>query len=223
MSYLSKEEIKKQMGDWVKLIPYSFVKKALSTIESTEKNLNEVYPSKENIFRAFNLCQFKDLKVIIIGQDPFHTPDVANGLAFSINPTKTKKVPPSLLRILKEAKDDVGAEEQYDLSHWAKQGVLLLNTALTVKKSTPESHLLVWIKFTETLLKNISDYHSGIIYILWGKKAQYFKQFINEDTNYILEAGHPSPLNSRNNFLGCKHFSKVNEILKKQDLKTIEW
>lgn len=222
---LTKEYLKNTLGDWVKIIPYDLLAQTIENI-SKDAATHKVYPASSDVFKAFSLTPFRNLKVVILGQDPYHDGS-ADGLAFSNSTKRGLRPSPSLRNILKEVERDVynglWLDQNPDLTRWAEQGVLLLNTSLTVREKQAESHLRFWEKFTETLLRGISDYSTGVIYLLWGKKAQYYKRFINEKTNYVLEAGHPSPLNRANPFVGCGHFSKVNEILKSQDQEQIIW
>ena len=173
----------------------------------------KIYPPINLLFNAFDQTNFEDTRIIILGQDPYHGPNQAHGLAFSV-PFKTK-VPPSLKQIFKELKIDVGKEipTNGDLTSWSKQGVLLLNTALTVRQSKPNSHSKIWDKFTKLILTEISNNLHNTIFMLWGNHAKKYKYLIN-DTHHILEATHPSPLSSnRGGWFGTKHFSKANALL----------
>jgi len=196
-------------------------------IVESRKNFN-VFPEAKNMFRAFSLTPLRELRVVILGQDPYHTKGFATGLAFSSG--KEYEFPPSLQNILNEIEQDVyrgfyfNKPYNYDLSYWARQGILLLNTSLTVIEGKPGSHSQIWKPFTEYLFKEVLSKETGIIYLLWGNHAKKFKQYINSNNNYILEAAHPSPLSAHNGFFGCKHFSKVNEILESnngEDFKII--
>lgn len=183
-----------------------------------------VYPQKENIFKAFDLISFENLKVVIIGQDPYHQKGQAQGLAFST--PKNIKNPPSMVNILKEIHDDIGSStcDDGDLTSWAKQGVLLINTILTVEDSTPKSHQKKgWEIFTDTIIKTISDEKKDIVFILWGAGAIQKSKLIDETKHHILTAPHPSPLSSYRGFFGCKHFSQTNEILQSLHKKEIIW
>lgn len=181
-----------------------------------EKEKYHIYPAYEDTFNAFKYTPWDDVRVVILGQDPYHTPGMAHGLAFS---TLSDSCPPSLRNILKEVENDVydgfniPRSVTHDLTSWAEQGVLLLNTALTVRLGWPGSHLTYWQYFTQYVLEELSKYKTGVVYLLWGAKAQEYKQFINQNTNHILETSHPSPFSARKGFLGCGHFSKTNEIL----------
>ncbi len=183
-----------------------------------------VFPEKKNIFKAFSLTKLENLKVVIFGQDPYHGTGQAQGLAFS-TPSEIKN-PPSMVNILKEINDDIGKStcEDGDLTPWAKQGVLLLNTILTVEESKPKSHhKLGWEVFTDNIIKYISENCEGIVFILWGAPAIKKTKLIDESKHHILTSPHPSPLSSYRGFFGCKHFSKTNEILKKLRKEPIRW
>lgn len=182
-----------------------------------------VYPPKELVFNAFNLCHFEDVKVVIIGQDPYHGPGQANGLAFSVS--NGIKVPPSLKNIFKELNTDTGATipSSGNLEKWAKQGVLLLNAVLTVERSLPGSHRNKgWEIFTNSVIKHVSDEHKHVVFLLWGNYAIEKEYLINAQKHLILKAAHPSPL-ARGAFFGCKHFSKTNAYLAANGLKPIDW
>ena len=180
-----------------------------------------VLPEPKNFFRAFDLCELNNLKVVIIGQDPYHTPGVPNGLAFSVN--KNQKLPPSLINIFRELESDLGVKNYIgDLSAWSRQGVLLLNTCLSVCAGLPASHSNIgWENFTNAAIEEIQK-KKNIIFLLWGKHAQQKKAFIQED-NFILEAAHPSPLSANNGFFGCNHFSKTNNLLTSLGSDPIDW
>jgi uracil-DNA glycosylase len=191
---------------------------------SEERKKNIIYPDKNKIFSAFNLTPFNKVKVVIIGQDPYHGVGQANGLCFSVN-DEIKK-PPSLMNIFKEIKNDIGTEIPIsgNLEHWAKQGVFLLNSCLTVKHQKPASHKKIgWEQFTDATIKTISDNKKGVIFLLWGKFAQEKAHLIDEKKHHVLKSVHPSPLSAYNGFFGCKHFSKTNEILVQSNLKPIQW
>ena len=180
-----------------------------------------VLPEPKNFFRAFDLCELNKVKVVIIGQDPYHTPGVPNGLAFSVN--KNQKLPPSLINIFRELESDLGVKNYIgDLSAWSRQGVLLLNTCLSVCAGLPASHSNIgWENFTNAAIEEIQK-KKNIIFLLWGKHAQQKKAFIQED-NFILEAAHPSPLSANNGFFGCNHFSKTNNLLASLGSDPIDW
>ncbi len=184
-----------------------------------------VFPPKDKIFNAFSKSSLKDLKVVILGQDPYHGKGQAQGLAFST--PKEIKNPPSMVNILKEIKDDLKKDSSCldgDLNPWAKEGVLLLNTILTVEESKPKSHhKLGWETFTNNIIKYISENCEDVVFILWGAPAIAKSKLIDESKHHILTAPHPSPLSSYRGFFGCKHFSKTNEILKSLGKKPINW
>ena len=180
-----------------------------------------VLPEPKNFFRAFDLCELNKVKVVIIGQDPYHTPGVPNGLAFSVN--KNQKLPPSLINIFRELESDLDVKNYIgDLSAWSRQGVLLLNTCLSVCAGLPASHSNIgWENFTNAAIEEIQK-KKNIIFLLWGKHAQQKKDFIQKD-NFILEAAHPSPLSANNGFFGCNHFSKTNNLLTSLGSDPIDW
>src|SRR5690554_953093 len=183
------------------------------------------YPPKKDIFAAFKKCSYKKLKVVILGQDPYHGEGQAHGLAFSVN--KGIKFPPSLRNILKEVSEDIGSEipEDGELSHWAKQGVLLLNTTLTVKEKTAKSHHKKgWETFTDNIIQQISNHKENVVFLLWGRDARKKIKLIDREKHLILESGHPSPLSAiRGHWFGNKHFSKANNFLKEKEKATIDW
>lgn len=196
----------------------------LTKTVSEAYNKTTTFPAEENIFKAFSLCAFEDTKVVILGQDPYHGEGQAEGLSFSV--PEGIKTPPSLRNIYKElASDlDMSTPESGSLEHWAKQGVLLLNSTLTVESSLPASHQgLGWETFTDEVIKTISDKKENVVFLLWGKFAQDKATLIDESKHLILTASHPSPFSAHRGFLGCRHFSKVNKYLKKQGLKEIDW
>lgn len=182
-----------------------------------------IFPKEDIRYLAFDLCSFEDIKVCILGQDPYHQEGQAMGLCFSV-PVDIK-IPPSLVNIFKELYQDLGIQKiDGDLTSWAKQGVLLLNSTLSVRESCANSHSKLWKDFTDNAIKYISDEREGIIFILWGTNAKSKKKFIDDNKHYILESNHPSPLSAnRGGFFGCKHFSKCNEILLRNNKTQIEW
>jgi uracil-DNA glycosylase len=191
----------------------------------TEKSAGKtIYPPGPLLFNAFDKCPFETLKVVIIGQDPYHGAGQAMGLSFSVPPGV--KAPPSLVNIFKELKQDIGLQipPHGDLSHWATQGVLLLNATLSVRAEEPNSHALIgWQQFTNQVIKKISDEKKGIVFLLWGKFAQEKESLIDTQKHYVLKAAHPSPFSAHNGFFGCGHFSKTNDLLMKQGLQPIDW
>jgi len=183
-----------------------------------------VYPPAPLVFRALALCPPKQVRVVILGQDPYHGAGQAMGLAFSV--LGGTKIPPSLMNIFKELKSDVGIPipESGNLSHWAYQGVLLLNATMTVEAENAGSHQgKGWEQFTDHIIKMISDKQQHVVFILWGNYAQDKASLIDESKHLILTAPHPSPLSAHRGFFGSKHFSQANEYLKKQKLTEIEW
>ena len=183
-----------------------------------------IYPHQNLIFNAFEQCLLEEIKVVIIGQDPYHGAGQANGLAFSVN--VGQKIPPSLRNIYKELKDDVGFEipTHGDLTAWAKQGVLLLNSVMTVEEGKPGSHQLKgWETFTDAVINKISGENNGIVFLLWGNYAKSKMELIDASKHKIFTAAHPSPLSAYQGFFHCKHFSKTNEYLLQQGKKPISW
>ena len=184
-----------------------------------------IYPKPENIFACFNKFNFEDLKVVLIGQDPYHGPNQAMGLSFSV-PEKTKVLPPSLRNIFKELETDIGKREDRcgDLSNWANQGVLLLNTSLSVTRGKANSHSKYWTWLSDEIIKYISQNNQHIVFMLWGNHARKLKQFIDTDKHHVLEATHPSPLGAAHGgWFDCKHFSKTNSILEANNKGKIDW
>jgi uracil-DNA glycosylase len=184
-----------------------------------------VYPKQEDIFKAFELTPSRDVKVVILGQDPYHGEGQAHGLCFSV--PEGIKVPPSLKNIYKEIESDLGVKkdpENGNLEEWGKQGVFLLNAILSVVAGQPASHRgQGWEEFTDTVIKTISDQRKGVVFMLWGNFARGKKSLIDASKHLVLEAPHPSPFSAHTGFLGCKHFSQANEYLKERRRKEIEW
>ena len=196
----------------------------LKTFLRQEKKTHVIYPSGNKIFSAFNLCPFDKVKVIIIGQDPYHGPNQANGLCFSVS--DGIKPPPSLHNIFKELKADLGLEtpSSGNLDHWAKQGILMLNATLTVRAHQAGSHQKQgWEEFTDAVIRTLSQEKENLIFLLWGRFAQNKAQLIDDKKHFVLKAAHPSPFSAHSGFFGCKHFSKTNEILIKLNQKQIKW
>lgn len=203
------------------LAPYFATLKAKYLFEKSQGKI--LYPPANLIFNAFNLTPFSKLKVVILGQDPYHNEGEAMGLSFSV--PKGKKIPPSLKNIYKELEDDLGIPQSTngDLTKWAKQGVLLLNAILSVEKNKPTSHKdFGWQNFTDGVIKAISKNANVIIFLLWGNFAKSKRALIDTNKHFILEAAHPSPL-ARSGFSGCRHFSKTNAILTQLYKETIDW
>lgn len=183
-----------------------------------------IFPKGQDIFRAFDLCSFENLKVVLLGQDPYHGLGQANGLCFSVG--LGIKLPPSLVNIYKELHNDIGCPIPMhgDLSPWARQGVLLLNTSLTVQAHNANSHSKIgWQIFTDAVIKRISDAKEHVVFILWGGNARSKVPLIDSTKHLILQSAHPSPLSAHNGFWGNRHFSKVNEYLIAHGLSPIDW
>lgn len=220
--------IKKSLNkDWFKYLSGEFEKDYMqSLLNFLEKEFNEkdIYPDKKYIFEAFNKTNIKDVKVVILGQDPYHGEGQAHGLSFSVN--KGVKIPPSLRNIYKELAEDIGGEvpDHGHLISWAKQGVLLLNNTLTVEKSLAGSHQKKgWEKFTDKVVDILNNECENLVFILWGGPAQKKGKNIDEKKHLVLKSPHPSPLSSYRGFFGCKHFSKANAYLKKHNKDEITW
>ena len=189
-----------------------------------EKKQHTIYPRGADIFNAFNFTPFEKIKVVILGQDPYHGNGQAHGLSFSV-PDGVKK-PPSLKNIFKELAEDlqIPIAETGNLSSWAKQGVLLLNATLTVRAKQAGSHQKKgWEEFTDTVIQKISTEKEGVIFLLWGRFAQNKAKLIDKQKHHILTSPHPSPFSAYSGFFGCKHFSKTNAILKEKGLSKIDW
>ncbi|CAC9934142.1 uracil-DNA glycosylase [Aedoeadaptatus coxii] len=182
-----------------------------------------IFPEAQNIFRAMRLTSFGDTKVVILGQDPYHGEGQAQGLSFSV--PKGMKLPPSLVNIYKELEEDMGIKrEDGDLTPWAKQGVLLLNTTLTVRSGQPLSHGKIgWEIFTDKVIQCIGNKKEPVVFILWGAHARGKKRLIHNKEHLILESPHPSPLSAYRGFFGCKCFSKTNDYLRKRGVAPIDW
>ncbi len=224
-SAIEKTEIELE-SEWKEVLKSEFGKDyfiKLKTFLKEEKKKFILYPPGKNIFSAFNHTPFSKVKVVIIGQDPYHGPKQANGLCFSVS--KEVRTPPSLVNIFKEIKEDLGIaiSSHGDLTKWADQGILLLNASLTVRAGEAGSHQNIgWEIFTDEVIRQLSDKGKGIVFLLWGRFAHTKEVLIDADKHFILKAAHPSPL-ARGAFFGCKHFSKTNEILQKQGKKPIDW
>ena len=196
----------------------------LTKFVKDEYKKGTVYPSAKNIFRAFELCPFNKVEVVILGQDPYHGVGQANGLSFAV--ADGIRLPPSLQNIFKEVKADIGVDPLLngDLTRWATQGVLLLNATLTVQESTPGSHQgKGWEEFTDACIAALSSKREHLVFILWGNYARQKGVHINREKHYVLESPHPSPFSAYGGFFGSKPFSKANEYLLKQNKKRIDW
>lgn len=213
--------------DWKAILKDEFSKPYFEELVSfvrDEYAQGEVFPAGRNIFRAFDKCPFDKLRVVIIGQDPYHGPGQANGLCFSVG--DGVPFPPSLQNIFKEVRDDVGSPipSTGELERWAEQGVLLLNAVLTVRAHTPTSHSgHGWEEFTDAVVRAIAERKRGVVYMLWGSYAQKKGAIADPKNNLILKAVHPSPLSAYRGFFGCKHFSAANEYLRSIGSEPIEW
>lgn len=189
-----------------------------------EYQTKQIYPSPKNIFKAFELCPFEEVKVVLLGQDPYHGPNQAHGLSFSVD--KTVATPPSLMNIYKEMAVDLGVKvsSHGNLEHWAKQGVLLLNATLTVQAHQAGSHQNKgWETFTDAVIQTLASKKEHVVYLLWGSYAQNKAWMIDETKNLILKAPHPSPLSAHRGFFGSKPFSQTNEYLKKNGIEEVKW
>ena len=215
------------INDWEKALSKEFKKpyylKLYNTVRS-EYSKTTVYPPSEEIFTAFNLTDINDVKVLILGQDPYHEPGQAHGLSFSVKPGVA--IPPSLLNIYKELEDELSLYIPNNgyLEKWAKQGVLMLNTVLTVRAHNANSHKGIgWEEFTDAAIMALNELDKPIVYMLWGSNARSKAKMLNNKKQLVLEAPHPSPLSSYRGVFGCNHFIKCNEFLKANGLSEIDW
>lgn len=198
--------------------------KQLSDFVREEYQKATIYPNPKNVFRAFDETPFDQVKVVILGQDPYHGPGQANGLCFAVNPDV--KAPPSLQNIFKELESDLGREinRDPDLIRWATQGVLLLNATLTVSEKNPGSHQgKGWERFTDAAIRRLNDEREGIVFILWGNYAKQKGAFIDRAKHLVIESAHPSPFSAYSGFFGSKPFSKTNAYLAERGAESIEW
>lgn len=201
-----------------------YMQDLLHFLEKEKKAGKKIYPHEDKIFEAFNLTPFDKVKVVILGQDPYHGPGQAHGLSFSVR--KGVKIPPSLVNILKELHDDLGHDVPKDglLESWAKQGVLLLNTVLTVEEGKAGSHHKKnWEIFTDKVIAVLNEEKENLVYILWGSPAQKKASHVNPEKNLVLKSVHPSPLSVYRGFMGSKPFSKTNAYLREHKIKEIDW
>ena len=213
---------------WKKILKDEFTKDyflQITTFLKTEKAAGKIiYPPGPLIFNAFYKTPFTKVKVVLLGQDPYHNPGQAHGLSFSVPDGIAK--PPSLINIFKELQTDLGISPPAsgNLEKWAEQGVLLLNASLTVRKNEPSSHSKIgWLEFTDAVIKKISGEKRGIVFLLWGRFAQEKQMLIDETKHHVLKAAHPSPFSADKGFFGCRHFSKANEFLMKEGLSPVDW
>ena len=228
LKMLNKEGIRHIIkNDWQEILCKEFEKKYF---EELIKKLNVdysnqiVYPAINKIFKAFNNTSFSEVKVVILGQDPYHGANQANGLSFSVN--ADVPLPPSLKNIFQEINNDIGETnlKHGDLTSWTKQGVLLMNSSLTVIKGKAGSHSNIgWETFTNNIIKKLSSQKNGLVFILWGNFAKSKEALINKNGHLVLKSAHPSPLSAYRGFWGSKHFSKTNFFLKKKNKKPIDW
>jgi len=215
-------------ASWKEVLKNEFTKsyflQAVTHLKTERATGTIIYPPGPFIFNAFDKTPFDKLKVVILGQDPYHGAGQAMGLSFSV--PDGVPPPPSLMNIYKELNHDIGMPipTTGNLTKWAEQGVLLLNAILTVRANDPASHCKIgWMEFTDAVIRKISDEKKGVIFLLWGRFAQEKQVLIDETKHFVLKAAHPSPFSANNGFFGCKHFSRTNELLMKQGLDPIDW
>lgn len=213
-------------NDWDELLKEDFESesyKALRAFLVQEYRTRRIYPDMHDIFNALKCTAYSDVKVVILGQDPYHGQGQAHGMCFSVK--RGVPAPPSLVNIFKEIEDDVGVHNESPyLVPWAQQGVLLLNTALTVREGQPNSHRgKGWEVLTDSIIRKLNARKEPIVFMLWGGNARSKKTLINSPQHLILECPHPSPLSAFAGFFGCRHFSKCNEFLSKNEVKPIDW
>ena len=214
-------------NDWdnvLKPIVESALYASIRGFLKTEYSTKTIYPNMHDIFNAFKYTPYSKVKVVILGQDPYHGENQAHGLCFSVN--EGIQIPPSLVNIYKEIKSDLNIIQPNSgcLTKWAKQGVLLLNTTLTVRAGEANSHSKCgWQEWTDEVIKILNERKEPMVFLLWGANARSKKKFINTNKHLVLECAHPSPLSAYNGFFGCKHFSKANAFLIKNNLEPIDW
>lgn len=215
-------------SSWGKVLAKEFTSPYFLALTESVRNMylkkTPIFPPPKYVFRAFDLCPFDTVQVVILGQDPYHGIGQAHGLCFSVE--DGVRIPPSLQNIYKEIHDDIGSDipTTGNLEHWATQGVLLLNATLTVEAHKPGSHQgLGWEQFTDAVIQKLSDEKEHIVFLLWGKYAQDKGHTIDASKHLILKAPHPSPFSAHSGFFGCRHFSKTNEYLKQHGEKPIKW
>ena len=202
-----------------------YFQQMMQLVESNRAAGKMIYPPSQDVFNAFNLTELDKVKVVILGQDPYHGPHQAHGLCFSV--LSHVKTPPSLVNIYKELASDISGftiPQHGFLQSWAEQGVLLLNTVLTVEQGHAHSHAKIgWERFTDTVIQQLSEHCHGLVFLLWGSHAQKKGEVIDTQKHNVLSAPHPSPLSAYRGFFGCKHFSHTNELLKQQGKRPINW
>ena len=204
--------------------PRTYFQQIVTHLKTERMTGETIYPPGQLIFNAYNLTPFENVKVVIIGQDPYHNPGQAHGLSFSVPDGVT--APPSLINIFKELHTDIGMAipKSGNLTKWAEQGVMLLNASLTVRKNEPMSHAKIgWAEFTNSTIKRISDQKENVVFLLWGKFAQEKQELIDETKHLVLKAAHPSPFSADKGFFGCQHFSKANQYLVKNGIDPVDW
>ena len=213
-------------GSWLQILNLEFEKPYFADLKQfliEEKKNHTIFPPGNQIFSAFNYTPFTDVKVVILGQDPYHGPGQANGLCFSV--AEGVRIPPSLVNIFKELESDLGCKmpPSGNLENWAKQGVFLLNATLTVRANTAGSHQgKGWETFTDAVIKTLSDHKENLVFLLWGNYAKAKAELINQQKHLVLTAAHPSPL-ARGAFFGSKHFSRSNEFLRSKNIAPVQW
>lgn len=214
-------------NDWDRLLKSEFQKEyylRLREVLKTEYKTQRIYPDMYDIFNAFKYTPYENVKAVIIGQDPYHQPGQAHGLCFSVK--KGVKIPPSLKNIYDEIQSDLGLQpaNHGELTSWARQGVLMLNSVLTVREGQPNSHKTIgWETFTDNVIRLLNQHQTPIVFLLWGKNAQQKARFITNPKHLKLMTVHPSPLSAYGGFFGCRHFSKANEFLVANGLSPINW
>lgn len=214
-------------NDWAEYLEDEFKKEYYIKLRAAlikEYREHTIYPEMHDIFNALHYTAYEDVKVVILGQDPYHGPGQAHGLSFSVRPGV--RIPPSLLNIYKELKDDLGLyiPDNGYLEKWARQGVLLLNTTLTVRASQPNSHRKIgWTYFTDRVMEVLNEREAPLVFILWGNHAREYKRFLTNSRHYIIESPHPSPFSANRGFFGSKPFSKANKFLENHHIEPIDW
>jgi uracil-DNA glycosylase len=202
-----------------------YFKQMMQFVKSERADGKIIYPTSQDVFNAFDLTQLAKVKVVILGQDPYHGPNQAHGLCFSVQPGI--KTPPSLVNIYKELATDIPGfiiPKHGFLQRWAEQGILLLNTVLTVEQAQAHSHAKIgWEQFTDTVIQQLSKHCDGLVFLLWGSHGHKKGALIDKQKHYVLSAPHPSPLSAYRGFFGCKHFSQTNQILQQQNKIAINW